>query len=43
MTLKARLIPCLDVKDCPFARSGGAASTNKATMRPAMAKGNSRC
>ncbi len=26
--LKVRVIPCLDVKDAPFARSGSAARTN---------------
>jgi len=43
MTLKARVIPCLDVKDSPFARSGKAASTNRQEKRSAMAIGNSSC
>ena len=29
MTLKSRVIPCLDVKDGRVARSGAAASTRK--------------
>jgi imidazole glycerol phosphate synthase subunit HisF len=29
--LKIRIIPCLDVKDGPFARSGFSARTNKQT------------
>ena len=43
MTLKARVIPCLDVKDCPFARSGEAASTNREKKRPAIAIGRPSC
>jgi imidazole glycerol phosphate synthase subunit HisF len=30
--LKVRVIPCLDVKDAPFARSFFAARTNKQQM-----------
>jgi imidazole glycerol phosphate synthase subunit HisF len=36
MTLKARVIPCLDVKDCPRRRqpqSGEDARTGKAAVR----------
>ena len=29
MTLKARVIPCLDVKDGPFARSAASTRTNR--------------
>ena len=33
MTLKARIIPCLDVKDRSLARSGAAARTVKSSKK----------